>query len=358
MTCNYDYIGRRFQKKLTVNGIIISHTCYLYRDYLQVAEVDLMFPIPMLKKSYLWDPTEPTATDILMMTCWNENEMEGKEHFYFMHDAVKNVSTLFDDQQIQRAHYVYAPFGDLFIMHGDMGKNNKFRFSCEYADDELGLIYFNYRHLNPLDGRWINRDPIQEESGLNLYDFIKNASIYRIDYLGLKDWECDKQHLGWYDGLKFELTNIVAGESYTVADPESLLLDAFKEKLKDGLKDGILEKIDPHGIIKETEEAVKENLLFRIAGVVAQNLRTNAYVLEETKLHVSVEYCCCKKDKNGKLKYYMNPVSHPDSFKWIFDIRKPTRFLLKGYFSRLKEMMKKSARNIKLKACKENKNGK
>ena len=34
-----------------------------------------------------------------------------------------------------------------------MGEENGFRFSCEYMDDELGLIYYNYRHLNPHDGR-------------------------------------------------------------------------------------------------------------------------------------------------------------------------------------------------------------
>lgn len=27
-------------------------------------------------------------------------------------------------------------------------------------DDELGLIYYNYRYLNPTDGRWINRGQI------------------------------------------------------------------------------------------------------------------------------------------------------------------------------------------------------
>ena len=36
---------------------------------------------------------------------------------------------------------------------GNIAQENKFRFSCEYMDDELGLIYYNYRHLNPLDGR-------------------------------------------------------------------------------------------------------------------------------------------------------------------------------------------------------------
>ena len=46
---------------------------------------------------------------------------------------------------------------------GDMARENKFRFSCEFSDDELGLVYYNYRHLNPADGRWINRDLIQEQ---------------------------------------------------------------------------------------------------------------------------------------------------------------------------------------------------
>ena len=41
-----------------------------------------------------------------------------------------------------------------------------------------------YRFFNPELGRWINRDPIEEEGGLNLYGFVKNDSINGIDYLG------------------------------------------------------------------------------------------------------------------------------------------------------------------------------
>uniref|UniRef100_UPI003AAF95A9 RHS repeat domain-containing protein n=1 Tax=Akkermansia sp. TaxID=1872421 RepID=UPI003AAF95A9 len=169
ITCGYDYRGRRFEKKVTVNGAVSSHSRFLYRDYLQVAELDLMQPEPMLIKSYLLDPTEPTATRILMMTCWQENGMKVKEHLYFMHDALKNVTSIFDGQQTRRARYEYAPFGSLLTAKEDMAQENKFRFSCEYADDELGLVYYNYRHLNPADGRWINRDPIQEQGGWNLY---------------------------------------------------------------------------------------------------------------------------------------------------------------------------------------------
>ena len=184
ITCGYDYRGRRFEKKVTVNGAVSSHSRFLYRDYLQVAELDLMQPEPMLIKSYLWDPTDPTATRILMMTCWQENGMKVKEHLYFMHDALKNVTSIFDGQQKQQARYEYAPFGRPITEEGDMAQENKFRFSCEYADDELGLVYYNYRHLNPADGRWINRDPIQEQGGWNLYAFIRNRINIEVDLLG------------------------------------------------------------------------------------------------------------------------------------------------------------------------------
>ncbi|HCL32122.1 MAG TPA: hypothetical protein DHW50_00500, partial [Akkermansia sp.] len=191
ITCGYDYRGRRFEKKVVINGAVSSHSRFLYRDYLQVAELDLMQPEPMLIKSYLLDPTEPTATRILMMTCWQENGIKVKEHLYFMHDALKNVTSIFDGQQTRRARYEYAPFGSLLTAKEDMAQENKFRFSCEYADDELGLVYYNYRHLNPTDGRWINRDPIQEQGGWNLYSFINNSINIEADLLGLSsiEWE-------------------------------------------------------------------------------------------------------------------------------------------------------------------------
>ena len=191
VTCGYDYRGRRFEKKTTVNGAVSGHSWFLYRDYLQVAELDLRHPEPVLVKSYLWDPTEPEATRILMMTCWKGNTPQHNEHLYFMHDAMKNVTSIFDSQQRQQAYYEYAPFGGLLTTEGDMAQENTFRFSCEYADDELGLVYYNYRHLNPADGRWINRDPIAEQGGWNLYGFVNNKSINLYDKLGLK-WDSTK----------------------------------------------------------------------------------------------------------------------------------------------------------------------
>ncbi|WP_295874468.1 RHS repeat-associated core domain-containing protein [uncultured Akkermansia sp.] len=186
VACGYDYQGRRFEKKVLVNGAAASRTYYLYRGYLQVAELDLMHPQPVLVKDYVWDPTETIATRLLMMTCWKADGTETGGHLFFMHDALKNVTSIFDGQQARRARYEYAPFGALITAQGDMAQDNRFRFSCEYADDELGLVYYNYRHLNPADGRWINRDPIQEQGGWNIYGFIKNSPKNMFDILGLE----------------------------------------------------------------------------------------------------------------------------------------------------------------------------
>lgn len=182
--CAYDSMGRRFEKKVTVGGTTGFHARYLYRDYLQVAECDLTGETPVVVRSYIWDPSEPEATRVLSMTRWEANGTQEKEHLYCMHDAMKNVTSLFGEARGRRALYEYRPYGGLITSEGNMAEENKFRFSSEYMDDEPGLVYYNYRHLNPLDGRWISRDPIEEEGGWNLFAFVKNNGIVFNDKKG------------------------------------------------------------------------------------------------------------------------------------------------------------------------------
>ncbi len=61
------------------------------------------------------------------------------------------------------------------------------RFSSEVWDGALGLVCYNWRHYNPLDDRFLSRDPIEERGGLNLYGFVGNDPVNGWDYLGL--WE-------------------------------------------------------------------------------------------------------------------------------------------------------------------------
>ena len=50
----------------------------------------------------------------------------------------------------------------------------------------VGITYYGYRYYDPNVGRWINRDLIQENGGINLYGFVGNDGLNNSDYLGLK----------------------------------------------------------------------------------------------------------------------------------------------------------------------------
>jgi len=56
------------------------------------------------------------------------------------------------------------------------------------------MVYYLYRFYNPTLGRWINRDPIEEAGGINLYGFVGNSPNNRVDALGLK-FKCGVQNL-------------------------------------------------------------------------------------------------------------------------------------------------------------------
>ena len=60
------------------------------------------------------------------------------------------------------------------------------RFSTKYLDPETGFYYYGFRYYDPNLGRWLTRDPIEEQGGLNLYGFCGNDAVNRVDRLGLK----------------------------------------------------------------------------------------------------------------------------------------------------------------------------
>ena len=77
-----------------------------------------------------------------------------------------------------------GPFGELLRATGPMAKVNPFRFSTKYQDDETDLRYYGYRYYSTSTGRWISRDPIEENGGRCLYGFNENDGVNKSDYLG------------------------------------------------------------------------------------------------------------------------------------------------------------------------------
>lgn len=104
---------------------------------------------------------------------------------FYTHDGNKNVSEVIASDTDVAAHYEYAPFGALTISRGASAYANPWRFSSEYAEDDTATVYYNYRHYDPVAGRWMQRDPIEETGCLCLYSFCRNDPLLSFDNGGL-----------------------------------------------------------------------------------------------------------------------------------------------------------------------------
>ena len=133
---------------------------------------------------------------------------------YYTHDGNKNVSEVTASTGALAAHYDYAPFGALTVscdgedntdssspIHSSLlpvRYLNPWRFSSEYAEDDTATVYYNYRHYESVMGRWMRRDPIEEDGSYCLYVFVGNGVLDYVDILGLwlgePNWFTKKGH--------------------------------------------------------------------------------------------------------------------------------------------------------------------
>jgi RHS repeat-associated protein len=119
---------------------------------------------------------------------------DAKGSAFYHADGNGNVTALMDASQFMVARYLYDPFGRLLGSWGTLADANVYRFSSKEWDGNLGLYYYLYRFYDPYLQRWLNRDPIGERGGLNLYEYVYNDPVKYIDPNGLKKLTaCDCQ---------------------------------------------------------------------------------------------------------------------------------------------------------------------
>ncbi|MDB6067534.1 MAG: type secretion protein Rhs [Pedosphaera sp.] len=187
----YDYRGRRVQKIISTNNgsawVTASTNRFVCDGWNVVAELN--GANNALLRSYIW------GTDVsgslqgaggvggLLRVAYAGASVTNS---FVAYDGNGNVLELVSamDGSIN-AQYEYGPFGEVIRATGPMAKLNPFRFSTKYQDDETDLMYYGYRYLKTSSGGWINRDPIEEKGGNNLYCFVANCPIRYWDLNGL-----------------------------------------------------------------------------------------------------------------------------------------------------------------------------
>ncbi len=123
-------------------------------------------------------------------------------------DANGNITDLVDTNGSVVAHYEYDPYANTVAQSGDQADANPFRFSSKYWDGETGFYYYGFRFYSPTLGRFINRDPLGDETFFRAfahgkdrrekrsarqaslepaYCFARNNAVDHYDSLGLFD---------------------------------------------------------------------------------------------------------------------------------------------------------------------------
>jgi len=106
-------------------------------------------------------------------------------HNYYHGDGNGNITYLVNTNQTVAASYRYDPFGRTISSSGTLSVANTYRFSSKEIHPNSGIYYYGYRFYDPNLQRWLNRDPIQEWGGINLYEFVRNNPISYVDRNGL-----------------------------------------------------------------------------------------------------------------------------------------------------------------------------
>ena len=200
--CEYDYMGRRTTKMVTVGNNVTLQQRYIYRGYLQIACIDLTRSHHPALWFITWDPTQPVATRPLAIqkdgswfsaparlakqgfrsqVCSRLGGWLLKPHPAYGWDLTKNICELYGPSGYIRTAYTYSPYGQV-TSTGDV--EQPIQWSSEFNDTELGLTYYNYRHYNPVDGRWLGRDKKDSATGNHIYAYVSNFPVLHGDQLG------------------------------------------------------------------------------------------------------------------------------------------------------------------------------
>ena len=184
----YDIQGRRVQKKVSHwNGgpwVLDSDSRFIYDGWNLIAILNAQSSI---LQSFMWgldlSGTEEGAGGVggLLAVFEMSNGQVSNSHSA-AYDGNGNVTALVkgSDSSVS-ARYEYSPHGETLRATGFMAAANPFGWSTKARDQESELVLYGYRYYLPAAGRWINRDPIEEQGGLNLYVFVANSPINGLD---------------------------------------------------------------------------------------------------------------------------------------------------------------------------------
>jgi RHS repeat-associated protein len=180
----YDGLSRRITKEA---GGTVTHTYWSDR-WKPLEERD--GSATTAARSYLWGERPGHRDELVLRDRDTDGNGTLDERLYATMDYFNGTAILNTSGAVQE-RYAYSAFGERRVMTTDFLPRASslfawdFGFQGQFRDNEIGWYNYGHRFYVPLLGRWINRDPIGDSGGNNLYLFCENHPRNTVDYTGL-----------------------------------------------------------------------------------------------------------------------------------------------------------------------------
>lgn len=126
-----------------------------------------------VQTKYLWCDeqicTARSAAGVLSARYFSQGELNGTTKRFYARDNIGSVMALLDNTGASKGAATYDAYGRVV---SSSGETPAFAYAGMFRHAASGLYLTHYRAYSADAGRWISRDPIGEDGGLNLYAYV------------------------------------------------------------------------------------------------------------------------------------------------------------------------------------------
>jgi RHS repeat-associated protein len=181
----YDALSRRVQKIADPAGTSIA-TVYFYDDARIIEEQSIG---GVTQATYIYGNY---IDEILTMD-------RGGQAYYYHQNALWSVEAVTNSSATPVERYSYDAYGAVTVTdglfnpvppnawgapHSSIG--NPWIFTGRELDEETGIYFYRARFYDPVKGRFLQRDPAEYRSGMNLYEYVRSRPTFFSDPSGLQ----------------------------------------------------------------------------------------------------------------------------------------------------------------------------
>jgi len=169
---SYNGFGQRVQEISYTNGVAVTTNKFLWAGGTQPVEQRDASGATVLKRYYGQGMQIVSGSDA--------------GTYFYQHDHLGSVRAMTDSTGNLRGVWDYDPFGRVSNnLVTSNAVDSDFKFTGHFYHEKSTLHLTLYRAYDADTGRWISRDPIGENGGINLYGYCLNDPINLWDPLGL-----------------------------------------------------------------------------------------------------------------------------------------------------------------------------